>query len=423
MKKFCNTSIFLLLFLLFKTNLFGQFSLDAQMRNRTEFRHGYKTLFPDDTDPAFFNAQRTRINAQFESSGLKMYISLQDVRTWGDVAQLNVTDKNGLSLHQTYAEVKLNENIFAKAGRQEIVYDNARFMGNVDWTSQGRSHDALLLKFSKNKTKLDFGLAYNQNDENLMNNTYTISGTYKTFQYVWLHQDYSKAGISLLLLNNGMQYIDTSNTSNNETRFSQTTGMHLTYNTSNLLVSSSLYYQFGKDINNNKLNSYLFSLDLNQTFKDNLNIIAGIELISGNKYGVITNNENKAFNPIFGTNHKFNGNMDYFFVGNHFNSVGLTDLNLSFIYKISPKHILTGMGHHFLAGENINNTFDDKTLGTEIDLAYKYKFSDIGDITLGYSQMFAQNGLKILKNNYDNNLNQWAFVMLTLNPQLYNSSK
>jgi hypothetical protein len=86
----------LLILLCFSSNLiWSQFQIGAELRNRTEYRHGYKTLFADDIDPAFFNAQRTRLNTQYTTDGLKIVLSVQDVRTWGDVAQLNVSDKMG----------------------------------------------------------------------------------------------------------------------------------------------------------------------------------------------------------------------------------------------------------------------------------------------------------------------------------------
>lgn len=401
------------------TYMLAQFQIGAELRNRTEYRHGYKTLFADDTDPAFFTAQRTRLNTQYATDGLKIVLSVQDVRTWGDVAQLNVSDKNGLGLHQAYAELKLSPTMALKLGRQEIVYDDARFMGNVDWTTQGRSHDAALLKYAKEKTQFEMGFAYNQADENLTNNIYGVNGNYKTLQYAWLHHDFTNFGMSLLLLNNGLQYVNTSDATKNETRFSQTAGTHLKFKKDKFSMFSNLYYQFGKDVNDNKLGAYLVSLDVNHQTTEKFNFGIGVELISGNEYGIVSDQENHAFNPMYGTNHKFNGHMDYFYVGNHMNSVGLMDFNLTLGYKFTLKHSLTGYIHNFSAQQDINNSLDSRALGTEIDLAFNYKFAEYGTFTLGYSQMFAQEGLEVLKGNNDANSNSWAFAMLTLKPNFF----
>lgn len=408
-------NVFFVLVGLLTISVSAQFAISGELRTRTEFRQGYKTLFPNDTDPAFFTAQRTRLNSQYKTDKLKLMVSIQDVRTWGDVGQLNVSDKNGLALHQAYAELTLANHLSLKLGRQELVYDNARFLGNVDWTTQGRSHDALLLKWDLPSTKIDLGMAYNQPDENLINNTYTLANSYKTFQYVWVNHKFKALSASFLFFNNGLQYTNTSDASQNETRFSQTTGLRVKYGKNKFSTSSNLYYQMGKDVANNKLNAYLLNLDLGYQVDPNLNLTIGGELLSGNKNGTIQNQENNAFNPLYGTNHKFNGHMDYFYVGNHSNNVGLLDVNLTANLKLGSKSSITGYLHHFTAAEEINMT-TSKNLGIEVDLAYQYQFADYGTFTLGYSQLFAQEGLEYVKNNFDGNTNHWAFAMLTLKP-------
>jgi len=60
-------------------------------------------------------------------------------------------------------------------------------------------------------------------------------------------------------------------------------------------------------------------------------------------------------------------------------------------------------------------------LGTEIDLVYTHKFTKDVAIGAGYSQMFASEGLEILKNNFDGNSNNWAWLMLTIKPTLFTS--
>jgi len=60
-------------------------------------------------------------------------------------------------------------------------------------------------------------------------------------------------------------------------------------------------------------------------------------------------------------------------------------------------------------------------LGTEIDLVYTHKFSKDIAIGAGYSQMFASEGMEYLKNNFDGNSNNWAWLMLTIKPTLFTS--
>lgn len=413
--------IFCLIFFFSITQTYSQFTLDAQLRPRFEFRHGYKTLFPNDTDPAAFVSQRTRLNIGYKTEKLHFYLSAQDVRVWGDVPQLNAADENGFSLHQAWAEIQLVSNLNFKIGRQEIVYDDQRFFGNVDWAQQSRSHDAAILKFEPNYLKLHFGAAYNQDGEALKGNILTEK-TYKSFQYVWLHKDWEKLAASFLFLNNGLQYIDETDESQNDTRFSQTAGIHLKAKANKFTLASNLYYQFGKDIADNDLSAYLVSLEANYLAMENLNFALGGELQSGNDYGAPSNGDNKAFNPLYGTNHKFNGFMDYFYVGNHLDNVGLVDFYGTIKYSFTKKSNLSVALHKFFAAAEMLNE-SPKDLGYEIDLVTSHQLGDFVGVQVGYSQFFPSNGVETVKNNFDRNSNNWAWAMLTIDPVLFTWQK
>ena len=409
--------IFFILLFFGITKTYSQFTVDAQLRPRFEFRHGYKTLFPNDTDPAAFVSQRTRLNFGYKTEKLNFYVSAQDVRVWGDVPQLNVADENGFSLHQAWAEVSLVSDLNLKIGRQEIVYDDQRFFGNVDWAQQGRSHDAAVLKFEPNYLKLHIGAAYNQDGEALTGNILT-KNTYKSFQYLWLHNDWEKLSASFLILNNGLQYIDETDESKNDTRYSQTVGIHLKANANKFSFASNLYYQFGKDFADNDLNAYLVTLEASYSAMENLNVTLGGELQSGNDYGEPLNGKNKAFNPLYGTNHKFNGFMDYFYVGNHIDNVGLVDFYGNIKYSFNKESNFSVGLHKFFAAAEILNE-NSKNLGFEIDLLTSHKLSEFVSIQAGYSQFFASNGIEMVKNNFDGYSNIWAWVMLTIDPVLF----
>ena len=402
-------------------NVYSQFTLDAELRPRFELRHGYKTLYPNNVDPAAFVSQRTRLNFRYKTEKLQLYLSPQDVRVWGDVPQLNVADNNGFSLHQAWAEILLIKDFNFKIGRQEIVYDDQRFFGNVGWAQQGRSHDAALLKFEPSYFKLHFGAAYNQDNESLTGNILTVN-TYKSLQYIWVNKNWERLSASFLFLNNGLQYIDELDASKNDTRYSQTAGIHLKTGIDNFNFSSNLYYQFGKDVSDNDLSAYLFSLEANYAATSNLNLGLGSELQSGNDYGAPANGENKAFTPLYGTNHKFNGLMDYYYVGNHINNVGLLDIYGNVKYKLNTKTSFNLALHQFYAAADINN-YVSNNLGFELDLLTSYKLNEDVGFHLGYSQFFATKGIEIVKNNFDGNSNYWAWAMVTINPTLFTWNK
>jgi len=287
--------------------------------------------------------------------------------------------------------------------------------GNVGWAQQGRSHDAAIFTFGNENYKLDLGIAYNQDKEALFENIYTVSGNYKALQYAWFHKGWNKVNGSFLLLNNGLQ-----NVAAEEIRYSQTLGTHLKIKASeNLTIDANAYLQTGKDVVNNDLSASLLGVDLGYKASSKLNLGLGLEIQSGNDYNGDAG-ENKAFTPFYGTNHKFNGFMDYFYVGNHANSVGLVDIYAKISTNLGSKSNLTAFVHSFSSQGEISANVD-KGLGTELDLVYSHKLNNDVSIGAGYSQMFASEGLEVIKNNTDGNANNWAWLMVTIKPTLFSS--
>ena len=317
-------------------------------------------------------------------------------------------------------KIKLDSEFSIKLGRQEIIYDDSRIFGNVGWAQQARSHDVALIQFSKFNSKFDLGFAFNQDQESLTGTTLTNPKTYKAFQYFWYHKDWSNFSTSFLLLNNGLQYIDVSNQKNNETRYSQTLGTHIKFNKNNLKFKGNFYHQFGNDISNNKINASLVGVDLNYKASNKTSVGLGIEISSGNNNGVPSDGINKAFTPFYGTNHKFNGLMDYFYVGNHKDNVGLKDFYINSNFKLSKKSNVSFVYHDFSAQSNLSGT-NKKTLGSEIDIVYANKLQKNIFLKVGYSQLFSKKGMEILKGNKDNNNNNWGWLMLVVKPSLFNN--
>src|SRR5690606_2961722 len=112
--------------------------------------------------------------------------------------------------------------------------------------------------------------------------------------------------------------------------------------------------------------------------------------------------------------HQFNGFMDYFYVGNHKNSVGLQDLYAKFSYE-KNKWQFTLSPHLFYSAaqviEPVNLEKKSNYLGTEIDLTAAYKADKNLTITGGYSQMFAGSTMELLKGGNGDYTNNWAWIM------------
>lgn len=410
--------------ILFSQKINAQLEVKAEIRPRFEFRRGYKDLYKDNVDPASYVSQRTRLTTGYNNEKLDVFVSLQNVRVWGDVSQLNNGDVNGIAVQQAWSNIKLNNAFSVKLGRQEIVLDDHRIFGSVNWTQQARSHDAVVFKYKNdsNKTKLDFGVAYNQNGAAGTGNTYTVAKNYKAMQYLWFHKDWKRLSMSLLALNNGLQFIDTSSAADHKLRYSQTVGTHVKYKSGKLAMVGNAFYQFGKDVNDNNLNSYLVGLQATYNLKKSFNLTLGGEIQSGNDGGVASEGDNNAFSPFYGTNHKFNGLMDYFYVGNHGNNVGLVDIYLKTKIGINAKSKVVLAVHNFSSAAKLP-VEGQAQLGTEADLVYVYKVNKSVLFKAGFSQMFASEGMKELKNNYTNNSNNWGWAMLIVKPTIFTNKK
>jgi len=427
--------ITLIALLMFTTSsIMAQFSLSGEFRPRTEYRNGFGNLKTEDQAVGFGTATRVRLNAGYKGEGFSTYLSIQDVFVWGENRQLKqFDDNNSLAIFEAWANIELGKAYAAKLGRQMISYDDQRIMGAVGWAQQARTHDALLFKHKSDAINFDLGLAYNQDYSNPSGyqntiNDYTTTGffSYKTMQYLWANKKWENFEASVLVLNNGYQKYtaDVADGVNNLTTF----GTHLKAKLGNISLAANLYGQTGsitanqfsdkdgpldKNTNFEYKSAYLIGLDAKMPISSKITLGAGFELISGDDAATT---EKESFFPVYGTNHKFNGFMDYFYVGNNANSFGLNDYHINAKFTTSPKSSLYASVLYFTTNTELDS--GAKNLGTELDLVYSYKLKPAVLLQVGYSQMFAEDGMEELKGvpNPQDTQN-WAWAMITIKPK------
>jgi hypothetical protein len=408
----------LIMIALFATPLFAQeFNLSGELRPRYENRYGFASLRSEGVEAGNFISQRTRLNFDFKNTKMKFKVSVQNVRVWGDVSTLASDDK-AMAFHEAWGEAIVSEKFSMKFGRQEISYDDQRIFGNVGWAQQARSHDAFLLKITPNTNhRVDVGIAYNADNQENIGGLYSNTAGYKTFQYGWYHGDFDKLGVSFLLLNTGVEYLENEDTT---VDYMQTIGPRGTYKSGKISADAALYFQTGKSLDRSVSASY-FGANFAYKITDNFSAGIGGEYLSGKDMDDASSDV-KSFSPLFGTNHKFNGWMDYFYVGNHANNVGLKDayLNLGFnkvkwSFKLIP--------HYFASAASVFNSDGvklDNYLGTEVDFTLGYKITESIKVDGGYSQMFATASMEAIKGGDSSEHNSWAWVMVTFKPNLFN---
>ncbi len=390
-------------FLLAGLNVYAQFKLSGEFRPRTELSHGYGTLSSDDQDASLFTAQRTRLNAFYKNENIKVGLVLQDVRTWGSQRQLVTNEDYATSVHQGWAEVFFTPEFSLKAGRQELIYDDHRIFGSVGWAHQARSHDIAIFKYEKD-FKLHVGLAHHENT-NRKNNVFDGADAYKNMQYIWYHRPIGKVNFSFLFLNNGVPDVKAEG---QEVFYSQTFGTHSSLKTGKWKFATNLYLQTGKTKADVDLSAYNLMVEA-VCPRGN---VFGFERLSGTSYN---DTDAKSFTPFYGTNHKFNGFMDYFYVGNHGGNVGLNDIYFKYNYK-KDKFSFGAHIHYFSAAADLAPNAD-KYLGTELDLVSSWKISPDANISAGWSFMFAGDSMELLKGGSKDGGNYWGWLMLSVTPK------
>jgi hypothetical protein len=431
----------------------AQFTVSGQLRTRSELRNGQGTPTIADTSAAFFTSQRTRLNFGYSGYRFKLYASVQDVRVWGqDGSMINrytVDANDGFMLHEAWGEISLVDtgktvkNFTLKIGRQELVYDDVRLLGNLDWLQQARRHDAALIKFEHKGWMLHLGGAFNQNRELRQNTVYQpiaagypastngMSTMYKYMQFLYVNKKLHFGNASFLAFRDQFSKFHYKETDVNKTTpiyegstwSRYTVGGNL-FGTAfrKLSFGLSAFYQGGQYRDGTELSEQLLSASASYAIGRKFSIGPGIDYTSGND-GSDPANRNARFDPLYGTPHKFWGYMDYFYVADGFGSNGLVDLYLKMKFKPKDNLTLSLDAHSFSLSEELpmeGGIQYEKFLGTEFDFVLNYGLSKIINIEAGYSQMYSSDTMsspkvKNVKNASD--FNDWAYLMISIKPE------
>lgn len=409
-------------FCLFAQEKQESFSMSAQLRSRGEYRNG--ALFPrtEGESPATFINDRVRLSMDYKRPNLELKLSGQHVGVWGQDPQI---DKNGrFMLNEAWGKISYND-FYIQIGRQALSYDDDRLLGSLDWNTSGRFHDALKTGYSKDLNSVDLILAFNQNDEKIKGGTYYAPGgqPYKSMQTVWYHYGNNTVpfNISLLAMNLGWQLGDEDNSSNG---FMQTLGTYMAYKKERWNINGSFYYQTGKSNQDVSVSAYMGSLSASVKLNPMWSVGAGSDYLSGNSHN---SNKVKAFNPLYGTHHKFYGTMDYFYASAFINNQnpGLWDNHLNVSMKASNKVDASLTYHYFRTAKDVyfENEKYNKSLGSEFD--FQINWSVMPDVKLmaGYSVMFGSRTMDIVKGGDHKSWQDWGWISINITPRLFSIAK
>ena len=439
MKNFTKNYAALMVMTLWVNLMIAQMSLTGEIRPRTEYRFGYQTPMDSVSKSSIFTSQRTRLNFGYSGENFKVGVSLQDVSVWGSQSQLTSSSTTSL-LHEGWGQYWFCPKFSAKVGRQELNYDDERLFGATSWQQQGRHHDLFLGIFEDTASKFTFhfGAAYNRDAITNTGANYTIASSYRTMEYLWLNKKFGSFGASLLFVNVGWQ----SPIGKNASRCFQTAGTHLEYKKDALFASGKFYYQMSGDSGSytgtttyKTAAAWMAGVDVQYTIAKKFTVGAGLEMMTGQSQTDTTKaytEVNHTFNTLFGTGHKFNGYMDYYFAGSGHMNAGLQDIYVKLKYK--EEKYWAGLDVHLFS--TTADVFDikksaqmgmimamNKSLGTEIDFTLAYNLNKMVTLQCGYSQYLLTETTAAVKGLYRNNGDpdtrqtaNWAYLMLTFKP-------
>lgn len=430
MKKSLTTIVLVLLSMMAVAQDENQLTVDAQLRTRGEYNNGALSPRYEGESPATFINERARLSVGWQRRNLELKISAQHTGVWG---QDDIKDRNGrVAMNEAWAKLKFGEGFFAQIGRQQLSYDDERILGGLDWNVAGNWHDALKVGYENDANRLHLILAMNSGAENIRGNYYTGNMPYKNMQTLWYHYQSSKAplGLSLMIMNLGREsgVVDHA-----KTKYMQTLGTDITFRPNRLELHGAFYYQTGKTPGNLKVNALMASAKAAVNLDERFKVSAGYDFLGGEDYesagttydGVpyiikADAGKTRAFNPLYGTHHKFYGSMDYFYASPFVNGLacGLQDIQAGVDFKISPRVGMQLNYHYFLTASDILVT-DGKGLGHELD--YQLTAKLMKDVTLmaGYSIMRGTETMDAVKGGNHKSWQDWAFIQLNINPRLF----
>ena len=259
-------------------------TIDGQFLSRGEYRYGGLPLDENgeekvDEKYAAFIMERSRLSVDYQRELLEAKVTAQHSGVWGQAG------KGSFNLYEAWLQMRNRMGMFAKVGRQELVYDNERIIGNDDWTMAAQSHDVLKLGYENEQHKVHLILGYNQNAENVNGGTDYNNGAepWKTMQTLWYHYDMPNTplGVSLLAMNVGTQNLIAEN---DKTEYQQLVGTYMKYQPKDWKVEGSFYYQMGRNEWHLPINAWMGAVRGEHSFNPQLSLFGGYDYLSGDEH-------------------------------------------------------------------------------------------------------------------------------------------
>lgn len=432
------------------------------------------------TSGDYFVSTQVRVHAKADIlPDTSAFIQLQSVRTWGnDLEDLgtggNQSSSNGaggsgnaaftgsdndntVGVHQAYFTLKnfATLPVDLQVGRQEVVLDGHRIIGNTVWTQGQQTHDAVRLNHAQGNLTLSYvysianeggrgvTVGTTNDDEDieahiLYANMQGILGGGLSLYFVGLDDDCSFG--STVAAACGITATSSGAIDNNI----YTVGARQAGQLFGIDYRGEFYYQFGDaegdaglanlttgvgtpysgavgasgNLKDTDRSAYMFAARVGKKFNNVMwkpSIAFWYDYKSGTSDEDARDGDFKSFNTLFDTGHKFYGLMDNFIsaTGADTNYLGLVDYVIKTSIQPAQGWTLKADFHHFTTAESVvaNTNFsgstthtsslggDDNSLGQELDLTLVHKYNANTTISAGYSKYWQTSAFELLNAN------------------------
>lgn len=331
--------------------------LIAQLRGRSE-------SVTQDNDKEDASAQTVRARIGYETAdiaGFKVLTEFDHVQALGEEYGKHpntriepsadntsvVADPATTDINRALISYSLND-VTATAGRQRIIFDNARFIGNVGWRQNEQTYDAIRLDYSGiDKLKVSYAFVDQVNDiffrdvdtsSHFLNASYSglAAGKISSYGYLLKFDDSEATNNTFGVRFKGKTALD---------------GLDLLY-TAELATQTANSGADGAE-----------DTDASYNFLEGGIKVSGVSLLAG--YEKLGGDGDYAFTTPHATGHAFNGWTDQF-LGTP--GKGLQDIYAKAVTKVAGVKLLA-MYHDFSSDK------DGDDLGSEINLLAAKKFA------------------------------------------------
>ncbi|GAF02960.1 alginate export family protein [Saccharicrinis fermentans] len=393
----------------------NKLQLSAEFRSRIILDHGYQSPQMKNHSTTFYSTQRTRFNTLFINTKIQTYLSIQDIRIWGDDDNFSSNGSYGntqsLCLHQGWVKLTLMKSLSLKVGRQIFSYDDQRILSARNWNNYQVTYDAVLAEYKKNQHRVHLAFSYNANHKS--DQTYPAK-LFKTYSFIHYKHNADALSLSGIAVITGNTLTDTTE----QVYYRATYGANMKYKNPQRNIRLSAYYQHKLNNHANPLSAFCVSAYAAHKITRKTILGIGYDLISGDNSSTSTNQQ---FDLLYGRRHGWYGYMDYFSTTPQ---QGLQDILARATYNTDKKTNISLHYHYFLLATHMHNNIHkkiNKRLGQELDFHLKYKIQDATTLEFGYSLFSPTNTLKQLKTIHEEKIKtpHFCYIMCTIKPSIW----